>query len=104
MTVSARPIDTVAEPAAQPSPCFSRPFLPRRWRRLRYRDVLDEPDRVNLAVQRPQRTIMPGWTIRQTMHPRDRRAPPPANGVVGIVRRLWMRLRWRSARGGRAGA
>jgi hypothetical protein len=39
---------------------------------------------------------MPGWTIRQTPHPRDRRPPPAATGLAAALRRLWMRwrLRW----------
>ena len=41
---------------------------------------------------------MPGWIIRQTPHPRDRRPPPAATGrkrIMALVRRLSMRLRRR---------
>jgi hypothetical protein len=38
-----------------------------------------------------------GWTIRQVPYPRDHGAPPAATGHLTLVRRAWMRLRWRWA-------
>jgi hypothetical protein len=39
---------------------------------------------------------MTGWTLKQSTF-RDRRPPPAATGLVALVRRLVMRLRWRWA-------
>ena len=66
MTVSARPIDTAAEPAAQPCPCFSRRFLPLRCRRLRGATVLEEPDCVNALISRCSGTLR----AREPVHER----------------------------------